>query len=141
LDPEDVALFASKNKWMYSVLSAKLKTNTRIEIIQKHDINRNAQAVWRELVDHHLHSQVGVYKKEELMHHLMNHKYDSNVWKGLISLFIINYMDSSPVEPVGGKYWLTSFVKWVSPHPKRTTTSGCAELVISTNMSSSTLMT
>jgi hypothetical protein len=32
-DADDVALFAPKNKWMYSVLSAKLKTNTGMEII------------------------------------------------------------------------------------------------------------
>jgi hypothetical protein len=32
-DPDDVALLASKNKWMYSVLSAKLKTDTGMEII------------------------------------------------------------------------------------------------------------
>jgi hypothetical protein len=33
-DPDDVALFAAKNQWMYSVLSAKLKTDTGMEIIQ-----------------------------------------------------------------------------------------------------------
>jgi hypothetical protein len=72
LDPEDIALFASKNKWMYSVLSAKLKTDIGMEIIQNHDIDRNTQAVWRELIDQHLNSQVGVYKKEELMRHLLD---------------------------------------------------------------------
>jgi hypothetical protein len=43
LDPKDVALFNSKNKWMYSVLSAKLKTDIGMEIIQNHDIDRNTQ--------------------------------------------------------------------------------------------------
>jgi hypothetical protein len=90
-DPDDIALFASKNQWMYSVLSAKLKTDTGMEIIRNHDLDRNAQLVWKELVDHHQNSQVGVYKKEELFRHLMNHKYDSNVWKGSISSFVINY--------------------------------------------------
>jgi hypothetical protein len=75
-DPQDVALFASKNKWMYSVFSAKLKTDVGMEIVRDHDLDRNAHAVWRELVDHHTNSQVGVYKKEELMRHLMTHTYD-----------------------------------------------------------------
>jgi hypothetical protein len=90
-DPDDVALFASKNQWMYSVLSAKLKTITGMEIIRNHDLDRNAQLVWKELVDHQQNSQVGIYKKEELFRHLMNHKYDPNVWKGTISSLVINY--------------------------------------------------
>jgi hypothetical protein len=89
-DPDDVALFASKNRWMYSVLPAKLKTDTGMEIIRNLDLDRNAQLVWKELIDHHQNSQVGIYKKEEPYCHLMNHKYDPNVWKGTISLFIIN---------------------------------------------------
>jgi hypothetical protein len=59
---------------MYSVLSAKLKTNTGMEIIRNHDLDRNTQLIWKELFDHHQNSQVGVYKKEELFRHLMNHK-------------------------------------------------------------------
>jgi hypothetical protein len=90
-DADNVGLFTSKNRWMYSVLSAKLKTDTGMEIIQNHDLDCNAQIVWKELVDHHQNSQVGVYKKEELYRHLMNHKYDPNLWKGIISLFFINY--------------------------------------------------
>jgi hypothetical protein len=73
LDPNDVALFNSKNKWMYSVLSSKLKTYTGMEIIQNHEGDCNAQAVWQELLEHQLTSQVGVYKKEELFQHLYLH--------------------------------------------------------------------
>jgi hypothetical protein len=91
LDPEDVALFNSKNKYMYSVLSSKLKTDVEMEIIRNHELDCNAQAVWKELVEHHRTSQVGVYKKEELTQHLMTHMYNPNIWKGSISLFIINY--------------------------------------------------
>jgi hypothetical protein len=91
-DAEDVVLFASKNKWMYSVLSAKLKTDTgEWRSFKTMMLIVTPKIVWKELVDHHQNSQVGVYKKEELYRHLMNHKYDPNVWKGTISLFDINY--------------------------------------------------
>jgi hypothetical protein len=51
-----------------------------ISIVRSHKTDRNAQTVWRKLVEHQTTSTVGALTPESLWAHLTTFKLDTNTW-------------------------------------------------------------
>jgi Reverse transcriptase (RNA-dependent DNA polymerase) len=95
-DPTDlnaVALFQSKQRFMYSVWESKIKTDMGMSFVRNHETDRDAQAVWRELSAHQTTSTTGSILRQDLMAHLSTVKLDTSVWRGTHVGFIINFQD------------------------------------------------
>jgi hypothetical protein len=92
-DNDTIGLFARKNRFMYSIFEAKIKTYMGISIVRSHETDRNAQTVWRKLVDHQTTSTVGALTRESLLAHLTTFKLDTNTWRGTHVSFIVNFQD------------------------------------------------
>jgi hypothetical protein len=92
-DNDAIALFARKNRFMYSVFEAKIKTDMGISIVRSHETDRNAQTVWRKLVKHQTTSTIGALTRESLLGHLTTFKLDTNTWRGTHVSFLVNFQD------------------------------------------------
>jgi hypothetical protein len=92
-DNDAIGLFACKNRFMYSVFEAKIKTDMGISIIRSHETDRDAQTVWRKLVEHRTTSTIGALTHESLLAHLATFKLDTNTWRGTHVSFLVNFQD------------------------------------------------
>jgi hypothetical protein len=95
-DPTDtyaVNIFRAKNRFMYSVFDAKIKTNKGIAIVRSHEVDRDAQAVWKELSTYQTTSTSGVLARGELLGFLTTFKLSPTTWKGSYNGFLVNYQD------------------------------------------------
>jgi hypothetical protein len=69
-DPADlqaVELFAAQKRFMYAVFESKLKTDMGMSIVRLHEVDRDAQAVWREISNHQMTSTTGSIAREALL--------------------------------------------------------------------------
>ena len=78
---------------MYAVWESKIKTDMGMSIVRNHEVDRNAQAVWRELTAHQTTSTAGSIPLQNLMTHLMTAKLNTSVWQGTYVGFIVNFQD------------------------------------------------
>jgi hypothetical protein len=92
-NPLALALFQSKNCYMYSVWESKVKTDMGVSFVRSHEVDRDAQAVWRELVAHQTNSTTGRIARQNLMTHLTTYKFDASVWHGTYVSFIVNFQN------------------------------------------------
>jgi hypothetical protein len=92
-DNDAIALFRAKNRFMYAVFEAKIKTDMGISIVRSHEVDRNAQDVWRELVNHQMTSTTGRLARQKLLTHLTTFKLDSSTWKGTHVGFLVNFQN------------------------------------------------
>ena len=93
LDPLAVALFRAKNRFMYSVWESKIKTDMGISLVRSHEVDRDAQEVWRELVAHQTNSTTGRLARQHLMEHLTTHKFNPSVWHGSYLSYLVNFQN------------------------------------------------
>ena len=93
LDFEAVDLFAAQKRFMYAVFESKLKTDMGMSIVRLHEVDRDAQAVWRELSAYQMTSTTGSLARESLLTYLTTYKFDASLWKGSYVGFLVNWQD------------------------------------------------
>ena len=79
--------------FMYALWESKIKTDMGMSIVRSHEVNRNAQAVWRELTTHQTTSTAGRITRQSLLTHLTTVKLDTSVWRGTHVGFLVNFQD------------------------------------------------
>jgi hypothetical protein len=101
-DADAHALFCFQNVFMYSVFKAKIKTNKGMSIVRSHENNRNAHAIWKELVAHQTTSTTGKWNRQHLLTFLQTFKLDGVSWQGSHTGFLAHYKDKPTC--FGGNY-------------------------------------
>ena len=91
--PEDQALFAEKQHYMYSVFVDKLQTDKGKEIVRLHQANSDAQKNYADLVEHYTKSTAAVLDASKILSFLTNHKLGKDAWSGTSTQFIAYWVE------------------------------------------------
>jgi hypothetical protein len=75
------------------VFESKLKTDIGMSIVRLHEVDRDAQAVWRELSAYQMTSTAGSLARESLLNYLTTSKFDASLWKGSYVGYLVNWQD------------------------------------------------
>jgi hypothetical protein len=88
---EDIDLFQEKQKYMYAVLSTKVKTDRGQAIVRKYDITFDAQNIYEELTEHHLRSTKASIDASTILTYITSAKLGTGAWNGNTETFIIHW--------------------------------------------------
>ena len=88
--PEEKELFEHKQIFMYSVFNINLLTDIGKTIVRKYQKTNDAQAVWKDLEDHMLHSSKGSSDKRRLTQYVTTTVLD-NSYKGSTLQFVLHF--------------------------------------------------
>ena len=91
--PEDQALFAEKQHYMYSVFVDKLQTDKGKEIVRLHQATSDAQKIYADLVEHYTKSTAAVLDASKILSFLTNHKLGKDSWSGTTTQFIAYWVE------------------------------------------------
>ena len=90
---EQADLFAIQLKYMYSVFTKTVKTDFGKSIVRKHETDRDAQKVYKEIVEHQLKSTKALISSSELMSYITSAKLGDGTWKGSTESFILHWQN------------------------------------------------
>jgi hypothetical protein len=90
---EDIALFAEKQKYMYSVFERMLQTDEGKVIVRSHDSDRNAQLIYSEFLQVMTQSTEALMDSGELLSYLTTAKISDGSWRGTTKAFVLNWID------------------------------------------------
>ena len=91
--PEAIALFAEKQKFVYSVLINTLQTDTGRTFVRQHGHDSDAQAVYSKLLKHHRDSPKAKLDISALQKSIVNLTLDEASWKGTTVGFILHWRE------------------------------------------------
>jgi hypothetical protein len=89
----DKDLFAKKQKFLYTVLEAKVETAKSKAIIHSHEKDYNAQKPYAELKNYHLTSNTALFSANKIMEYLTLARINDRLWHGSVENFIINWQN------------------------------------------------
>jgi hypothetical protein len=90
---EDIALFAEKQKYMYSVFERTLQTDEGKVIVRSHDSDRNAQLIYSEFLQVMTQSTETLMDSGKLLSYLTTAKISDGSWRGTPKAFVLNWID------------------------------------------------
>ena len=90
--PDSKALFAEKQKFMYSVFETILKTDMGKYFVHQHEKTFDAQAVYKKLALHASTSTQAAIDSSAFLTYLTSAKFDSH-WRGTAQSFVLNWCD------------------------------------------------
>jgi hypothetical protein len=90
---EDIALFAEKQKYMYSVFEQTLQTDKGKVIVRSYDSNCNAQLIYSEFLQVMTQSTEALMDSGELLSYLTTAKISDGSWRGTTKALVLNWID------------------------------------------------
>ena len=91
---EEIDLFKAQQKYVYSILEAKVQTDMGKMIVRDHEHDYDAQSVYRKLMQHHLTSTKASMKSSLLLSYITSAKLGNNGdWKGTTENFILHWQN------------------------------------------------
>lgn len=90
---EEIDLFAEKQKFLYAVLETKVLTDRGKAFVREHEVDFDAQAVYKKLVDHHLKSTKALIDSSTILSYITSAKLGSGEWRGSTEGFITNWQN------------------------------------------------
>ena len=84
---------------MYSVWESKIKMDMGMLYVHNHEVNQDAQAIWRELVAHQTNLTTATMMRQNLLAHLSTVKLDTSIWRGTY----VGFLEISPTRCVSKK--------------------------------------
>ena len=89
--PDERAVFLAKQEYLYAVFVQNLLTDEGKTYVRAHARDSNAQAIFKELVDHHTKSTHSQLTASSIMQFLTSFKLGVNPWKGKTTVSFIAY--------------------------------------------------
>ena len=91
---EDREVFQLKQQFLFSVFAEKLQTDKGKHLIAKYFDTSDAQAVFRELIEFHSRSVIGLGQKTDLLRYITTAKLgQGSNWNGNVHSFIVHYLE------------------------------------------------
>ena len=90
---EERDLFIEKQKFLYAVLESKVLTDRGKAIVREHEANFDAQAVYRELAEHHLRSTKAMIDSSQILSYITSIRLGSGEWRGSTEAFILHWQN------------------------------------------------
>ena len=90
---EDMELFDEKKMYVYSVLESKVLTDQGKNIVRQHEIDYDAQAVYKKLLTHHLVSTKAAMTSSDILSYITSAHLGNGEWRGTAESFIINWQN------------------------------------------------
>ena len=90
---EEKELFEDMSIYLYSVLDTHVLTDKGQEIVRAHSHDRNARAVYRELLEHHRNSNKAKMNSSNILTYLTTAKLGDGNWRGTSESFIIHFLE------------------------------------------------
>jgi len=95
-DDKEEELFEKQQKFLFSVLCAKLKTSTGQDLVRNHTAKRDAQAILAELADYHHNSTKAGINSGDLLTYITSAKLGpGSTWNGTTEDFILNWVNKT----------------------------------------------
>ena len=89
-EPEEKEPFEAKQTFMFSVFNSNLQTDMGKTIARKDLVHTDAQAVWKELIEHMKTSSKGASEKRRLTKYVTNTVLEDN-FKGTTEQFVLHF--------------------------------------------------
>jgi hypothetical protein len=83
-------LFWEKQKFLYAVLEAKVKTAKGKSIIRQYENTYDAKKAYEKLEEHHLTSNTAMFAANKIMEYLTTVRINDGLWHGTLENFLIN---------------------------------------------------
>jgi hypothetical protein len=90
---DDIALIAEKHKFVYTVLESKVLTDRGKAIFCDHELDFDAQKVYKKLKDYHIKSTKAKIESSVLLSYISSAKLGDGTWNGTIEAFVINWQN------------------------------------------------
>ena len=90
---EERDLFLEKQKFLYAVLEAKVLTDHGKAIIRDHEATFDAQAVYRDLAEHHLRSTKAMIDSSAILSYVTSVRLGNGEWCGSTEGFILHWQN------------------------------------------------
>ena len=90
-NPDEKAVFLAKQEYLYAVFVQNLLTDEGKTYVRTHARDSNAQAIFKELVDHHTKSTHSQLTASSIMQFLTSFKLGVQPWKGKTTVSFIAY--------------------------------------------------
>ena len=91
--PDDQAVFAAKQTFMYSVFEEHLQTDMGKTLVRSYESDSNAQKIYAELCSHMKSSAAGKLAASELLREITGTQMHTAKWNGTKRSFILNWKD------------------------------------------------
>ena len=79
---EDESLFVEKQKYMYFVFDRNLKTDKGKALVRQHEVDRDAQAIYRALCEHASKSTKAALDASDILSYITSARLGDGSWKG-----------------------------------------------------------
>jgi hypothetical protein len=90
---EERDLFQAQCRYLYSVFVQNIKTDAGKAIIREHEVDKDAQKVYKEILDHYLKSTKAMISSSELLAYITSAKLGNGLWKGNTESFILHWQN------------------------------------------------
>ena len=90
---EEMDLFVEQQKYVYAVLESKVLTDFGKSLVRDHELDFDAQSVYKKLRAHHLKSTKAMIESSSLLSYITSVRLGNGEWKGSTESFIINWMN------------------------------------------------
>ena len=90
--PEDIEVFAKKQKFAYTFLDEKICTDMGKTLVRKHEVTGNAQLIWAEFVHDAKLSTKAQINSSDILSWITSAKFDST-WRGTSHGFILYWIN------------------------------------------------
>ena len=90
---EEMELFIEKQKYMYLVAMTILKTDRGIVFVGQHEADRDAQQVFRKVIDFYLHSRTADIDASATLKYITSAKLGEGTWNGTTVGFISHWQE------------------------------------------------
>ena len=84
-------LFSEKQKYVYAILESKVLTDRGKAIVRDYEQTFYAQAVYKDLVDHHLKSTKAMFESSSILSYITSVSLGNGEWNGTTEGFIIHW--------------------------------------------------
>jgi hypothetical protein len=89
--PEQIKLFRKQQLYMYAILEAKVLTDAGKAIIRCHETTSNAQLVYKELTEHHLHSIKAMINSLAILSYITSIHIGNGEFQGTAENFVLHW--------------------------------------------------
>ena len=90
--PEEIAVFAEMQTFMYAVFEEHLKTDTGKSLVSRYEGLRDAQSVYKELLKHAKSSTAAQLSGDTLLKYITSARYPGN-WRGTSHGFVLHWKE------------------------------------------------
>ena len=90
---EEIELFIEKQKYMYLVAMTILKTDRGIVFVGQHEVDRDAQQVFKKVINFYLHSRTADIDASAILKYITSAKLGEGTWKGTTVGFISHWQE------------------------------------------------